>query len=86
MTQSSDSTFTVSANGSGGGNTVILGNTDGTNTVSLGGLLNKVTLNGDATNSVTFGGGAATATIGFKDDDLFGFTSTVTFCGNRQPA
>lgn len=52
-----------------------------TNTVFAGGPGSSVTLDGMATNSVTFGAGAGTATIGFKDDDHFGFTSTVNFAG-----
>ena len=52
-----------------------------TNTVFAGGPGSSVTLDGMATNTVTFGAGAASATIGFKDDDHFGFTSTVTFAG-----
>jgi hypothetical protein len=86
LTQSSTSTITVSANGFGGGNNVTIGNTGGTNTVSLGGLLDKVTLNGDATNTVTLGAGSATVNIGFLGrrplrPDEHGHTG-----GNRQPA
>jgi len=81
LTDSSDSTFNVTANGIGGSNTVTLGNSGGINTVSLGGSLDKVTLNGDATNTVTLGGGSASVHIGSSDDDLFGWSSTVTFSG-----
>jgi hypothetical protein len=56
-----------------------------TNTVSVGGSVNTVTLNGDATNKVTFTDGGNTANIGSPpvpgDDDQFGFKSTVTFAG-----
>lgn len=80
---------TVDVNNAGGTNTVNLGGPNNvvdlvgaTNTVTTGGgLLGGVTLNGDATNNLTFTSGAATATIGFADDDLFGNSSTVTFTG-----
>jgi hypothetical protein len=81
LTQSSDSTINVTANGIGGSNTVTIGNSGGTNRVSLGGTLDSVTLNGDAMNTVAFGAGSATVHIGFTDDELFGWSSTVTFEG-----
>ena len=72
----------------GGTNNVSLGGADNTvtaigstNTVSIGGPGSTVTLDGMATNSVTLGGGAATVHIGFTDDDLFGWSSSVTFAG-----
>jgi hypothetical protein len=72
----------------GGTNSVSLGGPDNTvysvgsaNTVSIGGPGGNVTLNGCATNDVTFASGAATLTIGHTDDNWFGFTSTVTFAG-----
>jgi hypothetical protein len=67
-----------------GHNTVNIANSGPTafNTVNLGGPINSVTLNGDATNTVnTLTGGGSTVTIGSKDDDLFGWSSTVTFSG-----
>jgi hypothetical protein len=86
VTDASKSTITAdigvdgTANAPAGGNTVFIDNVGGTNTVAVGGPGNKVTLNGDATNSVTAGPGA-TVKIGSFDDDLFGFKSTVTFSG-----
>jgi hypothetical protein len=72
-----------------GGNTVEIFNssydTDGTakNTVAVTGLNNSVTLNGDATNIVSFSAGGANVTIGYYDDDAwgFGYTSKVTITG-----
>jgi hypothetical protein len=85
LTQSSGSTINVTANGIGGSNTVTIGNSGGVNTVSLGGLFDHVTLNGDATNTVSFGAGSATVRIGNPpvpgDDDLFTWPSTVNFSG-----
>ena len=84
VTNASTSTITVSATGPAGGNSVTIDNAGGTNTVSLGGLVNAVTLNGDATNTATFTAGSATVTIGSSDDNLFGNASTVTFAGTGK--
>jgi hypothetical protein len=86
VTDASKSTITAdigvdaTATAPAGGNTVFIDNTHGTNTVDVGGPDNKVTLNGDATNTVTAGPGA-TVRIGSFDDNLFGFKSTVNFTG-----
>ena len=86
MTKATTSKNTVSIGGLGSANNIFIDNSnDGeaaTNTVSLGGTANLVTLNGDATNKVTFiTSGGNEAVIGFSDDDLFGNKSTVTFAG-----
>jgi hypothetical protein len=69
-----------SATAPAGDNSVFIDNVGGTNKVNLGGSDNTVTLNGDATNTVTVGP-SATVNIGFFDDDHFGFKSTVNFSG-----
>ncbi|HTT96484.1 MAG TPA: hypothetical protein VMF58_00415, partial [Rhizomicrobium sp.] len=76
------STVTFTVNGITGGNFVSLDNADGgTTTLSMGGPGNFVSLNGDATNSVTSTGGTATVMIGSTDDNLFGYSSTVMLGG-----
>jgi hypothetical protein len=72
-------TFTVSP-ASGGGNAIDLANHGGTTTVSLGGVDNTVTLNSDATNSISTGGGA-TISIGSAFDDVFGSSTTISLGG-----
>ena len=90
LTAVSNSTVNVnigvdpSATAPAGHNTVAIANSGAMafNTVNLGGPINTVTLNGDATNTVnTLTGGGSTVTIGSKDDDLFGWSSSVTFSG-----
>ncbi len=75
--------FTVSGLGSGlGMNTVSLDNAFGMTTISLGGINNTVMLNGDAINSVSLGDSGGSVLIGSYDDNLFGFTSTVSLSGD----
>ena len=76
----------VGATAPAGGNSVFIDNVGGTSTVAVGGPGNKVTLNGEATNTVAFTAGGNTVSIGSPaippgDDNLFGNKSTVTFAG-----
>lgn len=82
LTGGSTVSYTVSGAGATGLNSVTLNNSGGTTTINLDGTGNSVTLNGDATNTVSTGGGGAAVAIGSFDDDLFGFTSTVTLSGD----
>ncbi len=78
-----DAMVNVTVSGTGGSNLVNLDNSgDGTTTIALGGLRDKVYLNGDATNAVTLGGGMGLVAIGAAGDDDFGFTSTVQLNGS----
>ncbi len=70
-----------SATAPGGYNYVNIDNTGGTNNVDAGGPNNTVVLNGDATNSVTLGGGGAIVTIGYAGDGLSTYSSTVNLTG-----
>ena len=75
--------MTVSGIGSGlGMNAVSLYNVFGTTTLNLGGVGNTVQLNGSATNSVTLGDAGGSVLIGSYDDNLFGFTSSVSLAGD----
>ena len=72
----------------GGTNTVSLGGPDNTawlcgavNTATIGGPGGNVWAMGWATNDITFGGGAATVSVGHADDDHFGYSTTVNFAG-----
>jgi hypothetical protein len=79
---------TVTATGSTGGN--VIEAVGVTNKVTVGGTGNTITLNGDATNTVSSGsGGSAVITIGAPlgapyDDDLFGYKSSVTLGGSNN--
>jgi len=77
----SDSTVTFTVMGVRGGNTVNLDNSGGTTTISMLGPDNSVTLNGDATNSISSPGGTASVTVGSPDDNLFGYSTTIGLGG-----
>jgi hypothetical protein len=79
--------------GTGGPTTISLANHGGSTNISLGytgnptyehaiGLINAVTLNGDASNTVAFtAGGYANVAIGAAGDNLTGYASSVVFYG-----
>jgi hypothetical protein len=80
--------YTVSGLGSlGGANLLSLDNIGGTTTASLAGPMNAVSLNSDATNTISTGEslagvGDADITIGMPFDDNFGWTTSVTAAGS----
>ena len=77
--------YTVTGlNGTLGGNSAKLDNSGGQTTVSMTGDFNSVTLNGDATNSVSFSGDDNTVLVGSQDDDNFGYSTTINLSGDEN--
>ncbi len=77
--------YTVTGlNGTPGGNSANLDNSGGQTTVSMTGDFNSVTLNGDATNSVSFSGDDNTVLVGSQDDDNFNYSTTVNLSGDEN--
>ncbi len=70
--------------GGAGYSTIDLGNAGGSTTLSVGGYYNSITLNGDATNSVSAGIGLDSVQIGKAGDRLFASSSIVTLGGTAN--
>ena len=70
--------------GTTGNNYVDLDNVKGTTTLSLGGTLNYVYLNGDATNSITSTGDHTITDVGYVGDHAGKYTTTEVIGGKND--
>ena len=84
LTHVSSSSVTFIDNSPLGLDIVTIDNRNGDTNVTLSGEENTVSVNSDATNSIVFtqfSGGGDTVTVGYFDDDKFGYASSISLVG-----